>query len=95
MAGRHIVETITIPIRAVATQTTRGFGVAVCHPWEGRGVVFFFPSRQKFTEAHQLAWAEQKAGRGISTLHGAVIQEHYESEDAAVRYLLSISESGE
>jgi len=67
-----LVETVTIPIRAVAMQTSTGYGVAIRHPWESWAEVFWFRSRDDFTEAFDEARYEQKTGRGECALKAAL-----------------------
>jgi len=86
-----LVETVTIPMRAIAMQTPAGYGVAIAHPWESWAEVFWFKDRDHFTQAFQEAWYDQKAGRGNCALQSALRREAFKSEQVAVTELIKRS----
>lgn len=86
-----LVETVTIPMRAIAMQTSSGYGVAIAHPWESWAEVFWFRDRDHFTEAFQESWYDQKAGRGSCALQSALRREAFKSEQVAVNELIKRS----
>lgn len=83
-----LVESITIPIRAIAVQTSSGYGLAIGHPWESWGEVFWFKDRDHFTAAFHEAWYDQKAGCGNCALRASLRREAFKTEQVAVSELL-------
>ena len=88
MSKQDVVDSLHIYTPAIGKMTPKGYGVALAHPIEQKGVICWFRDRRAYIDAGQDASARRQAGMDASELYLADELDIYPNGDDATRALL-------
>ena len=88
MSQDEVVDSLHVYVPALGKMTSRGYGVALAHPLDRKGVICWYRNRQAYIAATQDADERRRAGMDASEFHFADDYETFPDGDAATRALL-------
>ena len=87
------VDSLNIKIPVIGRMTPRGYGVALAHPVEKKGLICWFKDRRAYLVAVQDADLERRTGKDGSELYFADKLDTYPNGETAIRTLIRYANS--
>ena len=88
MKDEPILDTLSLHIPVVGQTTSRGYGIALAHPVERKGLICWYKDARAYLIAAQDTAADRLAGRDASELYFADEIEVFRNGDEAVKALI-------
>ena len=87
------IDSFRVNVPVIGRVTKKGYGVALSHPFEKKGVLCWFESRQAYAEATGSTYEARRSDEDGSEFYYAKQCETYESGRAATQALLEFEDS--